>query len=124
VAILGAMVATLGRSKIDQLLPHLPSAARTRLVGDLGSGGVQHGVPAQVVDAAQQAFVYSLHYGLLLGSGVALVGALAAVTLIRRRPAELPTAVPAQAGHQDLDASGDRKAEDRGRPLEPETVHA
>src|ERR1035438_5703311 len=44
VAILGAMVATLGRSKIDQLLPHLPAGARARLAGGLGSGGVQHGI--------------------------------------------------------------------------------
>jgi EmrB/QacA subfamily drug resistance transporter len=88
VAILGALVATLGRSKIDQLLPQLPDSARSRIAGGLGSGGVQHGVPARVIDAAQQAFVYALHYGLLLGSGVALLGALAAFALIRKREHE------------------------------------
>jgi EmrB/QacA subfamily drug resistance transporter len=98
VAILGALVATLGRSKIDQLLPALPDASRSRLAGSLGSGGVQHGVPARVVDAAQQAFVYALHYGLLLGSGVALLGALAAFALIRKRSDEQAEAAP-EPGH-------------------------
>jgi EmrB/QacA subfamily drug resistance transporter len=88
VAVLGALVATLGRSKINELLPAVSSANRARLAGALGSGGVQHGLPAQVVDASQRAFVYALHYGLLLGSAVALVGAIAALTLIRKRPAE------------------------------------
>jgi hypothetical protein len=88
VAILGALVATLGRSKIDELLPRLPDAARGKLADGLGSGGVAHGVPARVTDAAQQAFVYALHYGLLLGAGVALLGAIAAFTLIRKRADE------------------------------------
>ena len=39
VAILGAMVATLGRSQIDQLLPALPESARARIASGLGSGG-------------------------------------------------------------------------------------
>jgi EmrB/QacA subfamily drug resistance transporter len=126
VAVLGAMVATLGRSKIDQLLPAVPSAERARLAGDLGSGGVQHGVPAQVVDAGQQAFVYALHYGLLLGSAVALVGAIAAAALIRRGPAELPDLEtgqlePGPAGQaRPANAAG---APGIGRHRGPETAH-
>jgi EmrB/QacA subfamily drug resistance transporter len=128
VAILGALVATLGRSKIDQLLPQLPASARARLAGGLGSGGVHHGVPARVVEAAQQAFVYALHYGLLLGSGVALVGAVAALLLIRRRPDELvaeqagdvePHPAPAALATAAID--GDRQP--APRPLKPETLH-
>jgi EmrB/QacA subfamily drug resistance transporter len=88
VAILGALVATLGRSQIDQLLPALPDSARSRVADSLGSGGVQHGVPGRVIDASKEAFVYALHYGLLLGSGVALLGALAAFALIRRSPGD------------------------------------
>ncbi len=38
VAVLGAMVATLGRSKINELLPHVPTGARERLASGLGSG--------------------------------------------------------------------------------------
>jgi MFS family permease len=85
VAVLGAMVATLGRSKIDQLLPTLPSGARTRLAAGLGSGEVPHGISAQIIHAGQQAFVYALQYGLRLGSAVALLGALLAWTLVRAR---------------------------------------
>jgi MFS family permease len=85
VAVLGAMVATLGRSKIDQLLPQASDTERARLAASLGSGAVAHGVPAQVVDAAQRAFVYALQYGLRLGSVVALIGALIAWTLVARK---------------------------------------
>jgi EmrB/QacA subfamily drug resistance transporter len=97
VAVLGALVSTLGRSKIDQLLPGVPSPARAHLADSLGSGGVLHGVPVRVVDASQQAFVYALQYGLRLGAAVALLGAVLAWTLIGRRreatrAAELPPA--------------------------------
>jgi EmrB/QacA subfamily drug resistance transporter len=130
VAILGALVATLGRSKIDQLLPQLPDAARSRLAGALGSGGVQHGVPARVVDAAQQAFVYALHYGLLLGSGVALLGALAAFALIRKRPDDAAAAqtiaapVAADGARREIAPAGAAQAQGAGRAREPETVGA
>jgi EmrB/QacA subfamily drug resistance transporter len=136
VAILGALVATLGRSKIDELLPQLSAPARAKLAGGLGSGGVAHGVPARVVDGAQQAFVYALHYGLLLGSAVALLGALTAFLLIRKRSEEQ---VEAQAGDVEAHASasfaageasgGEREpAPDAGgepqpQPREPETVN-
>jgi EmrB/QacA subfamily drug resistance transporter len=95
VAVLGAMVSTLGRSKIDQLLPSAPADVRARLAGSLGSGSVLHGVPAQVIDASQRAFVYALQYGLRLGAAVALLGALLAWTLVGRRVAQ--TAAPEQS---------------------------
>jgi EmrB/QacA subfamily drug resistance transporter len=85
VAVLGAMVATLGRSKINQLLPQASTAERAHLTAGLGSGAVPHGVPPQILDAGQQAFVYALQYGLRLGSAVALLGALLAWTLVRSR---------------------------------------
>jgi EmrB/QacA subfamily drug resistance transporter len=85
VAVLGAMVATLGRSRIDQLLPALPAGARAQLAAGLGSGAAPHGVSPQIVEAGRSAFVYALHYGLLLGSGVALLGALTAWATIGRR---------------------------------------
>jgi MFS family permease len=127
VAVLGAMVATLGRSKIDQLLPALPSPERARLAGDLGSGGVRHGVTTQVVDAGQQAFVYALHYGLLLGSGVALVGALAAFALIRRSPGDVAAKTAAARGDEVELAppvTGAEQPLGSQRVREPETVNA
>ena len=85
VAVLGAMVSTLGRSKLDRLLPALAPAARARLAGGLGSGGVLHGVPIPVVAASHRAYVYALQYGLRLSAAVALLGALLAWVLVVRR---------------------------------------
>ncbi len=98
VAVLGAMVATLGRSKIDQLLPALPASARAHLASGLGSGAAPHGVPVQIIDAGQQAFVYALQYGLRLGAAVALLGAMLAWTLVGRdRVAADDLQVPGEA---------------------------
>jgi EmrB/QacA subfamily drug resistance transporter len=98
VAVLGAMVATLGRSKIDELLPTLPASAKAQLAGGLGSGAAPHGVPAQIIDAGQQAFVYALQYGLRLGSAVALLGAVLAWTLVgRERAPANELALPGEA---------------------------
>jgi EmrB/QacA subfamily drug resistance transporter len=105
VAVLGAMVSTLGRSKIDQLLPGAPADARARLAGSLGSGGVLHGVSVQAIDASQRAFVYALQYGLRLGSAVALVGAVLAWTLIASRKAATQIQTPPQ------DAQGSTSSE-------------
>lgn len=100
VAVLGAMVATLGRSKINELLPQASSTVRANLAAGLGSGAAPHGVPAQIISAAQHAFVYALQYGLRLGAVVALLGALLAWTLIRARASErdLPTDLGADLG--------------------------
>jgi EmrB/QacA subfamily drug resistance transporter len=84
VAVLGAMVSTLGRSQLDKLLPAVPAAARAKLASGLGSGGTLHGVSAQVLAASHTAFVYSLKDGLRLSSAVALLGALLAWVLIRQ----------------------------------------
>jgi EmrB/QacA subfamily drug resistance transporter len=126
VAILGALVATLGRSKIDQLLPQLPGAARSSLAGSLGSGSVQHGVPARVLDASQQAFVYALHYGLLLGSGVALLGAIAGFALIRRSPGDVSARTPAPPADAELalPVAGAGEAQGSAHERERETVSA
>jgi EmrB/QacA subfamily drug resistance transporter len=95
VAVLGALVSTLGRSKIDELLPTSPTSARAHLAESLGSGSTLHGVPAQVLEASHRAFVYALQYGLRLGSAVALLGALLAWTLVRgHQPATVAQAAP------------------------------
>ncbi len=78
----------------------------------------------------QQAFVYALHYGLLLGSGVALLGALAAVDAHqappRRAGAGRVRATPDLAQTRDQPAvaqpSATREAESPGRVREPETI--
>jgi MFS family permease len=92
VAILGALVVGLERTRLDDLLPRLPSAQRARLADGLGSGAAGgHALPAQVTDAANHAFVYALSSGLRLGAAVAVLGAAVAWSLIGKRaprPAE------------------------------------
>jgi EmrB/QacA subfamily drug resistance transporter len=123
VAVLGAMVATLGRSKIDQLLPALPAGARAQLAAGLGSGAAPHGVAPQVVGAGREAFVYALHYGLLLGSAVALLGAVTAWTMVARKPE--PAVDPAPVDVADV-AVLDARSAGQGAPATvaaAETVH-
>jgi EmrB/QacA subfamily drug resistance transporter len=102
VAALGALVAALGRSKLEQLLPSLPSAQREHLVDALGAGGAAGGnTSAAVADATSEAFVHALHYGLLLGAGVALIGAVTAAVTLGGAPAHVahePAGVEAAAG--------------------------
>ena len=98
VAVMGALVATIGRSKIDAGLPHLAAPARTAIVNALGSGGTVSGAhaPAQVVTVARDAFVSALSTGLTVSAAVTLCGAAAAWFLIapRIRQAAPQTARP------------------------------
>jgi EmrB/QacA subfamily drug resistance transporter len=91
-AVMGALVTTIGRSKLDSSLPQLPAAARARLAGALGSGATPDGhASPHVVHALNDAFVSALAAGLKAGAAVAFVGALLALWLIgrlRTRPAE------------------------------------
>jgi EmrB/QacA subfamily drug resistance transporter len=102
VAVLGALMATLGRNKIDQLLPHLPASARGRLADSLGAAGYGKAVPAPVVQASHDAFVYALQNGLRLGAGVAVAGALTAWLTIADRPE--PVGAGAGAGGAEAGA--------------------
>ncbi|MBV9413518.1 MAG: MFS transporter, partial [Solirubrobacterales bacterium] len=83
-AIMGALVTTIGRSKLDSSLPQLSAAARAKLATALGSGAVPNGhASPSVVHALHQAFVSALATGLEVGAAVAFAGALLAVWLIR-----------------------------------------
>jgi EmrB/QacA subfamily drug resistance transporter len=91
-AVMGALVTTIGRSKLDSSLPQLPAAVRGKLASTLGSGAApdMHASP-HVVQALQHAFVSALAAGLMGGAAVAFVGALLALWLIgpvRTRDAE------------------------------------
>jgi MFS family permease len=97
VAVLGALLSTLGSSKLGQLLPSVPASVRSRLTAGLGAGTPPHGVPASVVRAGHEAFVYALQNGLRLGASVALLGALVAWTLVGRDAAAVPVGVTDEA---------------------------
>ena len=96
VAVMGALVTTIGASQIDSSLPHLPAAARQHIVDALGSGASLGGhAPAQVVTAANDAFVSALGTGLTVSAAACVCGAVAAWVLIApkvRQP--VPDAAP------------------------------
>jgi EmrB/QacA subfamily drug resistance transporter len=113
VAVMGALVTTIGGSKIDSSLPHLAPATRSAIVNALGSGATLGGhAPPQIVAVANDAFVSALGTGLLVGALVTLSGAVVAWTLIQRR-VTAPTPVPAQvqAAAQPTEAGDEAAAE-------------
>jgi EmrB/QacA subfamily drug resistance transporter len=91
-AVMGALVTAIGRSKLDASLPRLPAAAQAKLASALGSGAAHSGhASPTVVHALYHAFVSALAVGLRVGAAVALAGALAALWLIgpaRTQPAD------------------------------------
>ena len=89
VAIMGALVATIGRAKLDSSLPFLSPTTRSQIANTLTSGGVTAGHHASptVVAAVRQAFVSALGTGLTVGGVTVLAGALLAWALIQRRGA-------------------------------------
>jgi EmrB/QacA subfamily drug resistance transporter len=105
VAVMGALVAAIGRSKIDSGLPHVAASTRTAIVHALGSGGTVSGgragsqIPAQVVSVARDAFVSALSTGLTVSAVVTLFGAAAAWILIAPR---IKQPAPAGAPLQDV----------------------
>ncbi len=103
VATMGALVATIGRSKLDSALPHVPSATRSTLASSLAAGGPPggHHAPAQIVSAVREAFVSALGTGLEVSAFVILVGAALAWVLIQRTPAK-PEALPELAAEERI----------------------
>ncbi len=85
VAVMGALITAIGKSKIDQQLPQLPAGTRAAIANSLGGGGSAgaHASP-QVVDTVREAFVSALGTGLKIGSAVTVVGAVLAWSLIQR----------------------------------------
>jgi EmrB/QacA subfamily drug resistance transporter len=87
-AVMGALVTTIGRSKLGSSLPHLPAAAKDKIANALGSGGApagSHSSP-QITTVTHHAFVSALGTGLLVAAAVALIGALLAAFLIEPLP--------------------------------------
>jgi EmrB/QacA subfamily drug resistance transporter len=95
VAILGALVTTIGHAKIDERLPQLPAGTRAAIANALGAGGPpasQH-PSAQIVATVREAFISALGVGLTIGAAVTVVGAIVAWVLIARTPARAQTEV-------------------------------
>jgi EmrB/QacA subfamily drug resistance transporter len=98
-AVMGALVAAIGRSKLNSSLPQFPVGVRAKLVSALGSGAAPDGhTSPHVVRALHDAFVSALAAGLRIGAAVAFAGGLLALWLIgpaltqpaETRPSERP----------------------------------
>jgi predicted MFS family arabinose efflux permease len=84
VAALGAIVSTVGASRLAALLPHVAGGERARLVDLLGSGASTTHLPAHVQGALNETYVYALSKGLYVIGALALLGALLGWTLVSR----------------------------------------
>jgi MFS family permease len=106
VAVMGALVATIGRSQIDSGLPHTPAATRAKIADALGSGGSidGHHAPAHVVSVVREAFVSALGTGLTVSAIATLLGALVAWKLIA------PKIKPAAPAPEGEDAAAEQDA--------------
>ncbi|HEY5429338.1 MAG TPA: MFS transporter [Solirubrobacteraceae bacterium] len=98
VAIMGALVTAIGKSQLDQGLPHVAPGVRSAIANALGSGAVPGHTGAHVAAVTREAFVSALGTGLTIGASVTLIGAVVALTLIERvTPASHPVATAAGA---------------------------
>ena len=111
VAMMGALVVTIGGAKISSSLPHLPAATHAALANSLGAGGTLN-VPARIATTLHEAFVSALGVGLTVGAIVVLGSAALAWVLIQRRPAapalqptEAREPLPAEERAQELTAA-------------------
>jgi hypothetical protein len=98
IAAWGALFLGRGADKVEQIAHGTPAATgdRPRQLVEAVSGGnlndalasVPVGARAQVADAARQGFISGMNEILMLGGFVALVGAVAALWLVRERDIE------------------------------------
>jgi hypothetical protein len=108
VAVMGALISTIGRSHIDSSLPHVSAATRARLADSLGAGGATagHHAPLAVVSAVREAFVSALGSGLMIGAIVTFCGAIAAWLLIEPKLAAAgPQAAPVEQAPEPVEAA-------------------
>jgi EmrB/QacA subfamily drug resistance transporter len=122
VAVLGAIIATVGRSELATQLPELSSAQRDKLVDVLGSGASTTHVPPHVQTALNDSYVYALTKGLYAIGGLALLGALLAWLLVRSKSPQTITAPRDLAPAVAADAAGPTPAQPPA--IAPRLAHA
>ena len=84
VAVVGALISGLGRSRLHELLPGASDAEVDRLTEGLANGGA--GIPGAAGHAVQTAFVDAMNTSLRIGALVTLAGAVVAWLLVADRP--------------------------------------
>jgi EmrB/QacA subfamily drug resistance transporter len=97
VAVMGAVISTLGSRHLKTLLPTLSAHQRSTLANALGAGSTGAGAPPQILKAMRHTYVYALSNGLYVAGAVAALGALIAWTLISKG-AESTQEIPDLAG--------------------------
>jgi EmrB/QacA subfamily drug resistance transporter len=114
VAAIGALFQHLASNRLAETLAGtgVTAAQRDELVHNLGSAK-QAGLPGldaqtahQVADAGRDAFIHALSRGMWLSAGVAFLGALIALALIRPRHVEAPDASRAPRAAAEAEAVG------------------
>ena len=105
VAVMGAVVQSVGQHHLDGLLPaRIPPAAHARLNDALSLGGAGvSGVPGAIVAALHSAFVFALDKGLLVCAALAFGTAVVAVGLVRATPGSDSATLSAPQGEHILD---------------------
>lgn len=90
VAAFGALLLSRATDHITSSIPAIGHSRASDLAEAVSSGGLPAGVPAPVLGAAQEGFVSGLNEVLLLGAGLALVGALLTFVLVRTSDVRKP----------------------------------
>jgi EmrB/QacA subfamily drug resistance transporter len=80
---LGALFLALSQQRIEDLLPGVSSNRARGLAESVSSGSLPPSVPAPVAHAAREGFTHGFSAILLVGSGMALIGAVLALLLVR-----------------------------------------
>ena len=80
---LGALFLALSKQRIQDLLPNVNGDRARGLAEAVSSGTLPSGAPASIVNAAREGFTHGFSVILLVGSGMALVGAVLALLLVR-----------------------------------------
>jgi hypothetical protein len=114
VAVMGALVTAIGKSKIDQGLPQLPAGVRSAIADALGAGAAPRGdTSPHVLAVVREAFVSALGTGLTIGASVTLIGAVVAFSLVRNLQSAPAADAPPDAGAGPIAAArpGDPTAE-------------
>jgi EmrB/QacA subfamily drug resistance transporter len=89
VAAIGALFQHLARNELSHELAGtgITAAQREEIVHNLGAANDAAGMPANVVEAAQHAFIHALSNGMWLSAGVAAAGAVLSLWLIAPKSA-------------------------------------
>ena len=117
VAVMGALIQSLGRNHLEDLLPRAGASQIDRLTEALASGG--RGIPnAIAAQAVQTSFLDAVNVAMKVGAGFALAGAVVSWLLIDVGPVRAPHPHGAEERFElDLVEAGDAGGAPQGEPV-------